>query len=141
MKSSWTTEEVNTLISEYANTRTAELAKRLGKSVSCVYYKAYALKLLKSEEFNNSIESGRMLKGVNRGIEYRFKKGSIPVNKGRKQEEFMSKEQIEKTKATRFKKGNAPHNTKFDGCISIRTDKCGRKYFWIRTGLAKWPNT
>lgn len=42
----------------------------------------------------------------------RFLKGNIPPNKGMKQSEYMSEDAIERTKATRFKKGQTPHNYK-----------------------------
>jgi len=44
--------------------------------------------------------------------ESRFKGGQTPKNKGKKQVEYMSKEAIERTKKTRFKKGSIPHNFK-----------------------------
>lgn len=50
----------------------------------------------------------------------------------------MSREQIEKTKATRFQKGHLPHNTRHDHAISDRKDKNGRVYRYIRIGLSKW---
>ena len=68
-----------------------------------------------------------------------YKKGSISYNKGKKQTEYMSYEAIENTKKTRFKKGSIPHNAKEkDGVISIRTDKRGVKYKFIRISLGKW---
>lgn len=51
-----------------------------------------------------------------------FKKGNISFNKGKKQKDYMSKEAIERTKATRFKKGNEPHNTKYNGHERITKD-------------------
>lgn len=63
-----------------------------------------------------------------------IKKGNVPPNKGKK----MSKELKEKVKHTFFKKGNLPHNTRHDGAISIRPDKDGRPYKYIRVGLKKW---
>lgn len=68
----------------------------------------------------------------------RFKKGSVPASKGKKQTEYMSNEAIERTKATRFKKGQLPHNTKTDFEISVRLDNRGVKYKWIRIGFASW---
>lgn len=47
-----------------------------------------------------------------------FVKGSSPPNKGKKMEEWMSPEMIEKTKATRFKKGIVPPNTKPLGTVT-----------------------
>lgn len=62
-----------------------------------------------------------------------FKKGHKPYNKGKKQIEYMCKESIEKTKATRFKRGNIPHNHRKVG--SERISKDG--YIEIKT---KEPN-
>lgn len=68
------------------------------------------------------------------------KKGDVPFNKGRKQSEYMSAENIANTAKTRFKKGNKPHNTaEKDGTISIRPDnKSGLEYKYIRTSLGVW---
>lgn len=66
------------------------------------------------------------------------KKGDPAFNKGMKQSEFMSPEAIERTKATRFKKGNQPHNTHYDGKISIRNHKDDRPYKYVRVSLGEW---
>lgn len=75
-------------------------------------------------------------------INSRLKPGTVPPNKGKKQVEYMSKEAIERTKATRFKKGQKPANTKpRDGVITIRQDhkdRNGKQYKWIRVALGKW---
>tara|TARA_R110000803_G_scaffold36811_6_gene79161 strand:+ start:1853 stop:2689 length:837 start_codon:yes stop_codon:yes gene_type:complete len=39
---------------------------------------------------------------------------------------------------TSFKKGNLPANTKTTGDISIREDKCGRSYLWIKLSHSNW---
>jgi hypothetical protein len=76
--------------------------------------------------------------------EFRRKPGDIPANKGKKQTEYMSAEAIEKTKATRFRKGNFPHSAIGfkDGDISIRFDKLKdgslRPYKWIRICMGEW---
>ena len=67
-----------------------------------------------------------------------FKPGHVPENKGKKQIEYMSKEAIEISKRTRFKKGQLPPNTKYDGATYTRKDKTGRLYTWIRIGLKNW---
>lgn len=51
-----------------------------------------------------------------------IKKGATPPNKGKKQSDYMTAEQIERTKATRFTKGQLPHNTKYDGAERITKD-------------------
>lgn len=54
--------------------------------------------------------------------ESRFSKGHESFNKGLKQTDYMTPESIERTKATRFKKGNEPHNTNYDGHERINVD-------------------
>jgi hypothetical protein len=68
------------------------------------------------------------------------KKGCVPFNIGKKQSEYMSHEAIERTKNTRFKKGNEPHNTKKEGngTIVSRKDKTGRYYKYIRVSIGVW---
>ncbi len=69
-----------------------------------------------------------------------FKTGSIPHTKGKKQVEYMSKDAIEKTKATRFQKGGIPKNTLSDGVITTRTNhkkNYTRDYIRISKGVWK----
>lgn len=75
-----------------------------------------------------------------RKMDSRKKKGDIPFNKGKKQIQYMSAAAIEKTKATRFQKGNEPHNTKKEGngTIASRKDKTGRIYKHIRIKKGVW---
>lgn len=63
-----------------------------------------------------------------------FKTGCISHNKGKRQIDYMSPESIQRTKATRFKKGNIPHNTKFDGHERISKDG----YVEIRISKGKY---
>jgi len=71
--------------------------------------------------------------------ESRYPSGAVPLNKGKKQSEYMTPEGIRRSKLTTFKKGNKPHNTKFDNAIVIRTDsKTQRPYKWKRISLSKW---
>lgn len=64
----------------------------------------------------------------------RKKKGDIPFNKGMKQSEYMSAQAIERTRKTRFKKGNVPHNTKYDGA-EYRTEE---GYLMYRVSLGNY---
>jgi len=58
-----------------------------------------------------------------------FQKGQEPWSKGLKGLQF--------NKATQFKKGNIPHNTKYDGCISLRRHN-KTLTLYIRISKAKW---
>lgn len=114
----WNSERKERLIALYSNHTNEEIAKLLGSSPSSVAGIAFKLKLFKTKEFFIQCASKTF-----------FTKGHQPLNKGRKQTEYMSDAQIEKTKATRFKKGNIPKNHKpvgyervtRDGYIEIKT--------------------
>lgn len=60
--------------------------------------------------------------GLASGYDARFKKGTSPPNKGRKQEDWMSPEAIERTKGTRFQKGQMPSNHHEVGTVVVTTD-------------------
>ena len=59
---------------------------------------------------------------LNTGFTGRFQKGDIPFNKGKSQKDYMSAESIEKTKRTRFKKGQPPINWRPVGSERITKD-------------------
>jgi hypothetical protein len=56
--------------------------------------------------------------------ENRFQKGHESFNKGKRMAEYMSQEAIERTAATRFQKGNLPHNHVDVGSMRITKDGC-----------------
>lgn len=70
----------------------------------------------------NEIKYFRRNHKLNSGLTGQFKKGHVSHNKGKKQAEYMSKEAIERTKATRFKKGNRPQNYRPLGSERINKD-------------------
>ena len=59
---------------------------------------------------------------LNSGLTGQFKKGNVAHNKGKKQIEYMSQEAIERTKKTRFKKGNKKKNYRPVGSERITKD-------------------
>ena len=65
-----------------------------------------------------------------------IKLGAIPANKGKK----MKASVYERCKGTVFKKGHVPANSKGvkDGDVTLRKDKSGRLYKFIRLSLGKW---
>jgi len=101
----------------YPDTSTKELAEMIGISVKEAYGIARYLGLKKSVAFLKSEASGRLKKGrAQMGDGTRFQKGFTPWNKGKKVQS------TEGMKATQFKKGMLPHNTKYDGHERITVD-------------------
>jgi hypothetical protein len=127
----WTDTEVIQLRVLYPVTYTATLAQLLNRSQSSVNGKASELKLYKCEAFRAKelAIQGKRLRVIGAGS--KFKKGQVPLNKGKKQSEYMTAEAIEKTKATQFKKGQLPHNTTYDGHERI----CKDGYIEVRISL------
>lgn len=107
----WNSERVERLKELYPNHTNEEIAQILGTTYSAVNGIAFKLRLFKSKEFKFQCASKSF-----------FPKGHQPMNKGRKQTEYMSDAQIEKTKATRFKKGCIPKNHKEVGYERITRD-------------------
>lgn len=70
----------------------------------------------------NEIKWFRKNHKLNSGLTGQFQKGNISHNKGKKQSEYMTKQAIERTKATRFKKGNRPSNYRPVGSERITKD-------------------
>jgi len=83
-------------------------------------------------EIPKEIREKRKLNGV-------IKKGNTPFNKGLKQSDYMCKESINKTKATRFVKGRKPHNTKQAGdIVAIKDSYNGTYYKYIKIKDNDW---
>lgn len=122
IKHHFTDEMIEELKELYPNTLSAHLAEKYDFPVSAIYAQAYKLGLRKSKEF--IVETSRMYfsRPDHGGRKTRFRKGTVPPNKGKKQTEFMSQEAIERTKATRFKKGNIPPNHKPIGHERVTVD-------------------
>lgn len=138
MRRRWTNKEIEYLKAQFPDERTEDIALHLGRSYSSVATKANALGLYKSAAFKSDLEKSGHINVIQAGKETRFQPGQESHNKGKKQEEYMSAEAIERTKRTRFKPGNLPHNTRKDGDISIRMDKNGYQYKYIRVKLGVW---
>lgn len=114
----WTKEEINILLRDYQdpNIFTADIAKRLDRTLSQVYNKARKMGLKAPlERFRLA---GKLGTNHPNAVAHRFKKGSIPPNKGKK----ISPEVYEKVKETMFKKGNSPVNHRQVGSERINVD-------------------
>jgi hypothetical protein len=128
----WTDEDRELLRSRYADEPTEVIAFDLGRTARSVYAQVNLMGLKKSDAYlaKMALKSKLHLAGA----AHRFAKGSVPANKGQK----MPADQYAKAKATMFKKGDVPHNTKHDGAIAVRIDKRGNTYLWIRVGKSNW---
>lgn len=129
----FTEQQLVCLRKHYARTQNKELADMFGCSIHTIENKSFSLGLKKDKDFVLEVSRENMQRITQLGMSHRYKKGSIPQNKGKKQTEYMSKDAISRTKATRFKKGSIPPNAvpigyeriDKDGYINIKVE--GRK--------------
>src|SRR5690606_16039455 len=135
----WTAEHDAYLISHYPNNSIEVLVDHLGCSSCAIYTRANAKGIKKSKDYMKRQGKiwGEKLKVY--GEKTRFRKGQESWNKGKKVKEFISPEGIKRMSKTWFKKGNSPHNEKFDGALTIRRDKAsGIDYLYIRRSRGEW---
>lgn len=115
------------LRANYLTTPAKRMAKMLGRSEGTARQRMKILNLVVPPEIIEKFKRDSYIK-----------KGHTPFNKGLQQADFMTPEAIEATKATRFKPGSTPANTKKDNCLTLRIDNKGNLYYWIRVSKGKW---
>lgn len=113
---------------DYPDINTSILAEKTGLNLQLIYWAANRMGIKKSKAYISSMASEKFRK---HGFITRFRKGQTPWNKGIKG--ITTGGEI-----TQYKPGHLPHNTKYDGCISLRKDKNGHQYQYIRVKKAKW---
>ena len=98
----WTPEELATLIREFSDTPTRELAQRMGRTRAAVSMQAQKMGLRKSDAYlADSLRKARAVAG--RGTPTRFKPGHTPWNKG-----VTGYDPGGRSAETRFKPGRHP---------------------------------
>lgn len=125
----FTPEQIAEIKRDYATTLNQDLADRFGCSIHSIENKGFELKLKKDKEFIRKVAKDNFTED-HPVRKHWIKKGTPPPNKGKKQKEYMSKEAIERTKATRFQKGSIPPNSVPVGYERI--DKEGYIYIKVK---------
>lgn len=138
MKRIWTLKELKLLRYLYPDHPTNIIAKKLKRNISAVYNAAFVYGVKKSKTFLQGNNSGRFKKLSNAGKRFQFKRGHTPFNKGKKWRDYMSHQAKLSALKTAYRKGHEPHNTKSDLDISVRKDKSGNNYKYIRLKKGKW---
>jgi len=115
-KKMWSADEVALLKHLYACTFTKTLAKLFSCRLEQVYQQAAKLNLNKNNWYQQSPMAQRLRKGDEVGKDYRFKKGQIPPNKGKKTGNLPS------MMPTQFKPGQASPNRKPVGTYRVVED-------------------
>lgn len=129
-------DDVRYVAEHYATMSAREISEKLGCSHSWVVSTAKELGVRKSREWIAERAKVVTMLLAHGSKATRFKPGHRPMNKGLKQEEYMTPEQIAKTAATRFKKGNRPVGWRPVG--SERTNVEGYREIKMREGLRGW---
>ncbi|MFX4689747.1 hypothetical protein ABTB16_20240, partial [Acinetobacter baumannii] len=80
----WTDAEVVRLRALYPDTPMPDLVRTFNRPDHAIYNKAHALGLARSAEYLASEHACRLRRDDNPGIEYRFRPGQEPWNKGLK---------------------------------------------------------
>lgn len=130
----WTKEEIAYLKRCYPYMLTEHMVEEMGRPERKIYSMAFRLGIKKSEAYMNSELPLTNHKVSEAGKAKWFQKGHVPFNKGKK----MPDEVKAKVKHNWFGKGHQPHNTKHDGYISVRVDKTGIPYAYIRVAKGKF---
>lgn len=112
----WTKEEDDLLRERYPDTFAKDIAALLNRSISSVHTRVGKLGIKSSKE--KISRAGRIGSEHPNMVACRFKKGSIPANKGKK----MSAEMYERCKGTMFKKGQLSHNRRPLGSERVNMD-------------------
>lgn len=115
-KTKWTEEVIQFMVENYKGKDNIELAELLNKKFNLNTNGDRVCNVKANLKRRKGID---LTTGINRGC---IKKGNVPFNKGKKWDEYLTKEQQEKSKQTCFKKGNIPSNYRKVGEERITVD-------------------
>lgn len=114
----WTRLDLLVLEALYPHVKTEKIAEVLGRSLASTYNTAKKLGLRKSEAFLRGPDAGGFQRGSSQGKAFRFQKGLVPWNKGKKLPGWARGRMAE----TQFKKGQRPYDWKPLGSLRFCDD-------------------
>lgn len=103
----WSKEEIEELSKIYPNISNPKLAELFKCSIDSITHAANKYKFKKTLEYKRNMVSPKFLAA---GRKTRFNPGNVSFNKGKKWDDYMTKEAQEKSAKTHFIKGRIPHN-------------------------------
>jgi hypothetical protein len=135
MRKRWTIEEDEIIKAEYPFVESCVLAVKLNCPLHSLYDRANRLGIRKDPLYFETHNAGR-LRG-DKGKDCRFKKGSVPWNKGMKGLCFSP--------GTTFKKGNVPYTYRPIGSLQLREDgyifiKVADPKTWVQLHRLVWES-
>ena len=131
----WTDEVIQFMIENYEGKDNIELAKLLNEKFNLNTNNDRVSNVKANLKRRRGID---LTTYINTGC---YRKGIAPANKGKKWDEYMSKEGQERSKKTCYKKGNIPANHRevgeeritVDGYVEIKVrDRCGNKNWELK---------
>ena len=123
----YTQQEIDYIKEHYPTTLNRDICIALGRTEGSIGSVSLRLGLKKDKVYLQKLKTGE----IGNSAKTMFTKGNASWNKGLKG--------LTNKSSTKFKKGHIPHNAKeSDGAISIRKDKNGTCYRFIRVALGKW---
>jgi len=129
---------IEEVVRRYPTEDTKLIASDLNITVDSIYKIVARHNVKKCKEYLDNCKLSGRGRMIEAGKASRFKKGHLSWNKDKSPKDYMPAESYDKLKLTQFKKGSSPPNTKHDGAISLRKDKSGVSYYFIRIAKAKW---
>lgn len=114
-------QQIEFIKSNYLKMPVRHIRKHIGRS------RTFVIGVLKRNGLEVPEETKRKFIEISR-----FKKGHTPMNKGVSVSEWMPEDSLRRSEKGRFKKGHKPGNTLEEYAVTVRTDKRGNKYKWIR---------
>jgi len=119
----FTPQEDAFLLENYMTLPAKRMSVMLGRSESSARQRMTLLGIVVPKEISEKFKT-----------QSQFTKGHATFNKGKKMKDYVSHEAMARISKTQFKKGQIPHNTKYDGFERISKDG----YIEIRVSRGKY---